>query len=231
MSFEIELASDSLEIPIEFTPRGLTGGSDQYYFHLENVPSVFFWRSGTNVWETYHTPDDTVNIIVEENIKETVQMCLFSILELIRPHYIYFPTTPPLKNNHPRIVLEGLGSEDVSIYINNLPYSSNYKGLLKTIYSVKNGAEEITFSTKNSMGLILGTQTYTIQSHPISELVADLDYNYVVNIEDLILFSRVYPSSSLFNWLAELADMNSDNIVDEKDFALLSNYFGYQFEP
>ncbi|MDD4028615.1 MAG: M20/M25/M40 family metallo-hydrolase [Caldisericia bacterium] len=116
----IQEASDTLDIPIEFTPGGLWSGSDQYYFHKNNVPCVFFWKSGTNVWETYHTPRDIPSLIIVENLQETLQICAYTTLSMIHPDFLFFPS-PPLEIVHSEYYLE-------SIHKNDFPLLSHYFG-------------------------------------------------------------------------------------------------------
>jgi hypothetical protein len=90
----IQEASDELGIPIEFIAGGLWSGSDQYFFHKNNVPCVFFWRSGKNVWDTYHTPKDVPTLIVKENLQEILQISTYTALSIIHPDNVSIPYHP-----------------------------------------------------------------------------------------------------------------------------------------
>lgn len=76
----IRFSAKRLDIPIQFQRESLWGGSDQYFFYQNNVPCVFFWRSGLHVWETYHTPQDVPELVQLENLKESLQLCIYTVL-------------------------------------------------------------------------------------------------------------------------------------------------------
>jgi hypothetical protein len=90
----IQEASSVLNIPLEFITGGLWSGSDQYFFHQNNVPCVFFWRSGKNVWDTYHTPKDIPALIVKENLQEILQISTYTTLSIIHPDVVTIPYDP-----------------------------------------------------------------------------------------------------------------------------------------
>lgn len=76
----IRFSANQFDIPIQFHRGSLWSGSDQYFFYQNNVPCVFFWRSGLYVWETYHTPQDVPELIQLENLKESLQLCIYTVL-------------------------------------------------------------------------------------------------------------------------------------------------------
>jgi hypothetical protein len=87
----IRFSADQFDIPIQFHPGSLWSGSDQYYFYQNNVPCVFFWRSGLQVWETYHTPQDVPELVQLKNLKETLQLCTYTVLLMTDASFSILP--------------------------------------------------------------------------------------------------------------------------------------------
>jgi hypothetical protein len=94
----IRFSADQFELPIQFHRGSLWGGSDQYYFYQNNVPCVFFWRSGLHVWETYHTPQDVPELIQLKNLKESLQLCTYTVLLMTNASLSISPI--PLLSQH-----------------------------------------------------------------------------------------------------------------------------------
>ncbi|WHY70137.1 M28 family peptidase [Fictibacillus enclensis] len=82
----------------ETIPYGKLGRSDHQPFHELGIPAALFIHSPVEPW--YHTPEDTLDKIDKEKLKQTAEIVAASTFQIVRPgpNYNQNPVEYPFEN-------------------------------------------------------------------------------------------------------------------------------------
>lgn len=228
----IENAADVLDKEVPISKSLMYGGSDQLYFAKNNVPSVFFIRSNPTGIGSYHTPQDTVDTVDANNLKEQTQLIIMIVSFYTYPKILVFDTTSDYwfheKSLHRRIQIKAKGSAGVTGKILDSFFSVPENGSLEKVVELKEGQNLIQIQILSQVGEIVLERLISISATIDPNLDGDLTYDKKVDLSDLLVFSKVFPSTQIKNSLEELCDINQDQVVDEKDFNILKKSYDYQ---
>lgn len=227
----INKASSSLKLKVPISKNLMFGGSDQYLFAEKNIPAVFFIRSNPTGIGDYHSPEDTPETVDPSNLEEQVKLITLIVSGYSKPDFLIFDTKsdswfsqPSL---HERILLKGKGTIGLSCKIQDTTLRVPENGIIEKLIFLKGGQNLITIQIFDKNHTIIFERILIIEASPIKELVADLNFDQQVDIQDLSLFSKQFEKDQVNFGYEELCDFNNDKKIDSKDFEILKNVYGY----
>ncbi|MDD4663576.1 MAG: M28 family peptidase [Caldisericia bacterium] len=229
----IKEAAEQTEVVTSFNAGLLRSGSDHVAFAIKKVPSVFFIRSNPTDIGGYHSETDVVATISQKNLEEQIKLTMGTVWIFAEADYFILDFSDSIWANrpilHPRIALKGVGSEGVYGTINEDSFKIDETGLLKYLVNLKSGEQVIHLEVLYEERLVYEKYVhYTADPEP--ELICDFDFNYSVNLDDFLFLTKQW-NKTANSIEKQLADVNVDSIVDEKDFALFNQSFGYTINP
>lgn len=229
----IEKSSEITEVETVIYPGLLRSGSDHVVFAMNKVPSVFFIRSNPTGIGGYHSEDDVISSISLENLEEQIKLVMGTVWLYVEADYFILDLSDPVWVDrpiyHPRVILKGVGSEGVFGTINQSQFQIDSTGLLQFLVALEPGDHVIHLEVLFKERLVYEKYIHYL-SDPKADLISDFNYDYAVNLEDSLLLAKQWnnPKDSIEK---QLADINSDSFVDEKDFSLFNQSFGYTINP
>jgi hypothetical protein len=229
----IKESAEQTEVVTSFNAGLLRSGSDHVAFAIKKVPSVFFIRSNPTGIGGYHSEEDVITSISQKNLEEQIKLTMGTGWIFAEADYFILDFSDSIWTNkpilHPRIALKGVGSEGVYGTINEDSFKIDETGLLKYLVNLKSGEQVIHLEVLFKERLVYEKYVH-YTAEPKAELISDFNFDYSVNLEDLLFLSKQWNSSD-HSIERQLADINVDSFVDEKDFALFNQSFGYTIIP
>lgn len=225
----IETCAEYLEQTIPIDSSLLYPGSDHYFFHVQKVPSVFFFKLNPTNIGGYHTLEDTIETIDPINLENCSQMvCLMvltlsesSLLDLsnfpfdekfIDPYFVWESKTTNFINN------------DLNLFLNDKPIKIMHDDTFQAFYPLQQGSNEIIITVKLKDSLVFRV-SYILQSNAEPWLRADFNQDKRVDVSDLILLARNFQRKAPLYQSLSLFDINGDEIINLEDYNQFLKYF------
>lgn len=227
----ITACTDFMEIDVPIDPSLLYPGSDHYFFHIKGVPSVFFFKENPTNIGGYHTLEDTMDSIDPENLEICSQLVCLMALTLSEPAFIDFDSFPKeTQLKDPFISWKGLGyrieENDLSIYIKESPLKIYSDGEIDLFYPLSLGNNEIVLEVRYQ-NQVIKQKKINIISTADPRLRADFDQDLDIDLSDLILLARNFGKKANLYQALSMFDLNQDQIVNDDDFVVFKEFFGY----
>jgi hypothetical protein len=231
---KIQSSSKVLKKTVPISKNLMYGGSDQLFFAQNKVPAVFFIRSNPSGIGDYHSPLDTLDTVDPKNLVEQAQLIIMVVSAYANPKTLIFDTKTDYwfheKSVHGRIILKAKGSSGISGTIQNQSFIIPEDGILQKVLQLTDGQNLIQIQIVNQAGESVLERMISITAKIDKKLDADFNFDKTINLDDLLIFSKYYPTEQVKTALEELCDLNQDQVIDEKDFILLKNSYDYKLE-
>jgi aminopeptidase YwaD len=218
---------------IVFRPEFLYPGSDHYPFHENDIPSVCFAKLTSTGYPEYHTTDDTIKIINPKSLEFFCQLISLMSLSYSKASYFDFSILQKEeKIQHPFIVWKDScfipDEGKLDIYINNQILFSDLKNKYDVYFPLVNGNNKLSLEVryKNRILTKYDSDIFCLSN---GKLRVDFNMDNKIDINDLIIFSKYLDVKAYKYQYISLFDLNSDQIVDNKDNLLFNEYFGYNY--
>lgn len=229
----IQESSNRTEVETVLNSNLLRGGSDHVAFVLQQVPSVFFIRSNPTGLGGYHSEDDVISSISLKNLEEQIKLVLGVVWIFADAEYFILDFTDHLWNidpiYHPRVPLRAVGSEAVHGTIDQVDFTIDSSGLLRHLVRLQPGEHVIHLEVLFESRLVYEKYIHYL-AEPKPELLCDFNYDYAVNFTDSLHLAKQWNNPD-HSYEKRLADVNEDSVVDETDFSLFNQSFGYTIKP
>lgn len=226
-----------LKIKVTFLPDLLYPGSDHYPFHERGIPSVCFARLPLPYgYPEYHKLSDTIDIISPKSLEVFCQIITMVTLSYSESTFFDFSGFPvESKGGHPYVLARAScfvpSDSTLNVTVNHqlMSLPSTEEGLkeLALFIPLSGGANEVLVEVKFKTRVWI-TKRIVILCSPILPLRADFNQDLRVDLADLQLLGRKLDSPAALYHPDSLYDLNQDQIINETDYQLFSEYFGYQ---
>jgi hypothetical protein len=226
-----------LKIKVKFLPDLLYPGSDHYPFHERGIPSVCFARLPLPYgYPEYHKLSDTIDIISPKSLEVFCQIITIATLSYSESTFFDFSGFPTeSKDGYPYVLARAScfipSDSTLSVTVNHqrLSFPSTGEGLkeLALFIPLSKGTNEVLIEIKFKSKVWI-TKRIVILCSPILPLRADFNQDLRVDITDLQLLGKKLDSPAALYLPDSLYDLNQDQIINEADYQLFSEYFGYQ---
>lgn len=230
----ITTASEKTGVKTIIYPNLLGGGSDHLQFVVNKVPSVFFLRSNPTGIGGYHDEKDTIKTISQKNLEEQIKLVLGTVWLFTEPSYFIVNLSDGILQKtpiyHPMAVLKGVGSEGIDGSINDVFFQIDQSGILNHLVILQSGEHVIQLKVHDRNNLVFEKFIH-YSSVAQSELASDFNFDYQVNLTDMLWFAKQWESTGKKSIERDLADINRDSFVNGDDFALFNQSFGYTINP
>lgn len=229
LSDNIKISSDCLEINVPINKRLLSSGSDHYFFHINKVPNVFFIRDNPTGIGGYHDTLDTVDTVDPTNLKETGDLVILITSIFANPYFVTFDDYywKEKVSIHERILFSGAKRGEMSLVLNGeeIPFEIER---FYSVFSLNNGDNVINIRVLIE-GKLCFEKIINIRCDLDENLICDFNFDFKVDLNDLIEFSRYYLEEVSPFELNQLFDINNDNFVNEADLSNFDSCFGYVY--
>lgn len=230
----IMVASEKTGVETILYPSLLRGGSDHLQFVINKVPAVFFLRSNPTGIGGYHTEKDTLDSISQKNLEEQIKLVLGTVWIFTKPSYFMLNLAEGILQNspifHPMAILNGVGSEGIHGFINEVSFEIDQTRLLQHLVLLQSGDHVIHVKVQDEDHLVYEKFIHYVSSTE-EELASDFNFDYQVNMDDMLWLAREWESVNAKSIEKALADINRDSFVNKEDFALFNQSFGYTIKP
>ncbi|MDD4663302.1 MAG: M28 family peptidase [Caldisericia bacterium] len=218
------------DLNIVFNANLLYPGSDHYPFHMNKVPSVFFFQDNPTDIGGYHTLKDTMDSISQEDLGSCGNIAILTTLILSDAIWMEInePKTLP---KHPRMKLTGtvFGLEDTSYILKIGDYellSDSYEPF-EAFLPLQSGDNTFEFLITTEEETVVKKFSYLLKAEVDQNLIADFNQDLTVNLKDLTLFARYYGMNAPSYQFRSQFDCNLDKIIDAADMKILNSVWGY----
>jgi aminopeptidase YwaD len=225
----INTCAEYLEQSIPIDSNLLYPGSDHYYFHFKKVPSVFFYKTNPSNIGGYHTLADTIDSIDPLNLEKCSQLVSLMVLTFSEVSFISFDTFPTEKEfANPYFFWDGYATNflnnELVISIKDSPIKIKYDDTFQVFYPLNKGSNHVIFQVKFN-NVLIREFDFVVFSIGENFLRADFNKDQKVNVVDLALLSRNFQKKAMLYQPLSLYDLNSDEIINQDDFALFEDLF------
>ncbi|MCE5223246.1 M28 family peptidase [bacterium] len=230
LSETIQESAAYQDLNIVFNANLLYPGSDHYPFHMNKVPSVFFFQDNPTDIGGYHTLKDTMDSISQEDLGRCGNIAILTTLILSDVIWMEIndPKTLP---NHPRMKLTGtvFGLEGTSyiLKIGDYKLSSDSDEPFEAYLPLQSGDNTFEFLLTTEEETVVKKFPYLLKAKVDQNLIADFNQDLSVNLKDLTLFARYYGMNAPSYQFRSQFDCNLDKIIDEADMNILNSVWGY----
>jgi len=223
----ITASNNCLKINTPFNKGLLRSGSDHLFFDNQKIPVVFFIRSNPTGIGGYHTTNDTIDSVDPKNLYET-GIIIFMITAIYsNPEFITFDQYYWQEGitYHPKIIISGYITDEIKVKINNNQIK-NKDNTFESIFNIENGDNLIEISVYKYEDLVY-ERTIKIKGIIDNRLKCDFNFDFNINLDDLIDFSFEFDKTVVPFSKDELYDIDSDGIINVNDLSFFNSNFGY----
>lgn len=222
----IEKSCQCLDISGMFSKNLLNSGSDHYFFHINKIPNVFFIRNNPTNIGGYHNTLDTLETVDPANLSEIGELVILTTSIFTSPYYIafenqYWMSKPSLHN---RILLSGSKDVNLKLIINEEEIHSD--GNFTKLLTLKDGDNIVSIKVFFKNELIF-EKMLNIKAEIDKNLICDFNFDFKVDLIDLVSFSKHYKEEVSWPNLSQIFDINNDMIINEIDLSEFDSCFGY----
>lgn len=223
----IKQSSDCLDINVPIVKNLLNAGSDHYFFHINNVPNVFFIRDNPTGIGGYHNTFDTPDTVDPTNLSETGELVILITSIFSSPYYVSFDNYywQGKISVHKRVFISGTKKKNLKLLINEEEISPNFKKFYK-IVSLKNGDNIINIKIFLESELIF-EKIINIKADVDEGLICDFNFDFKVDLTDLINFSKHYGEEVQEFNQTQIFDIDGNKLINEADLSKFDSCFGY----
>lgn len=227
LSDNIKISSDCLSLDVPIIKRLLNSGSDHYFFHINKIPSVFFIRDNPSGIGGYHNTYDTADTVDPANLKEMGDLIILITSTFSSPYFATFDRYywKEKTSVHERVLFNGIKRGEINLLLNGEEIPFELERFYK-VFSLKDGDNLISIKVlvqdKLSFEKIINIRC-TIDKN----LLCDFNFDFKVDLDDLIMFSLHYKEEVSPFEVNQLFDINNDKIINETDFSEFNSCFGY----
>jgi len=226
----VEESAKMLDIAISVDDSLLYPGSDHYPFHMNKIPSLFFFQDNPGKIGGYHTLKDTMDSIDPDNLEDCGVLAMLTALTYSQAIWMEF--LPPKQSpRHPKLKLTGTiySLDDNNLYISIGDYilpADPYEPF-EIWMPLQSGDNTVEFSLIDDEDQIFKRFSFHLQVDIDQNLIADFNQDFDVDIKDLTLLARYYGMSAPLYQFRSQFDCNLDQVINDQDLAILESVYGY----
>jgi hypothetical protein len=225
----VDACSEYLGQTVPIDSSLLYPGSDHYYFHVKQVPSVFFFKLNPTNIGGYHTLADTIESVDPVNLEKCSQLACLMVLTLSEASLINYHSFPEKKEfTNPYFLWESdtinFINNDLTLWINDKPIKIMHDDTFQIFYPLSEGSNKVRIQIKYLDYTVLEID-FSVMSTAKPFLRADFNMDQKVDVNDLVLIARNFQRKAPLYHPMSLYDLNSDEIINNDDFILFSEFF------
>lgn len=230
LSETIQESALYMNMDVTLTASLLYPGSDHYPFHMNKVPSVFFFQDNPSDIGGYHTLNDTMDSVDPNNLDRCGKLALLSAIVLGDAVWMELNIPNPVPH-HPKMRMTGtvFGLEDSDLMLEigdySLPTDSNNP--FEIVFPLQDGENQLDFKLVTDDKQVAKQFSYSIQAEVDENLIADFNQDEHIDVSDLALFSRYFGMDAPTYQFRCQFDCNLDQRIDEKDYQILESVWNY----
>ena len=230
LSETIQESADFMDLNIVLNASLLYPGSDHYPFHMNKVPSVFFFQDNPTDIGGYHTVEDTMDSISQEDLERCGQITALTTLVLSDAIWMEINEHLTLPR-HPRMKLTGtvFGLEDTDyiVRIGDYELPSDPYEPFEAYVPLQSGDNQIEFLLTTEDEVVVKKYIFLVKAEVDQNLIADFNQDFTVDLKDLALFARYYRLNAPSYHFRSQFDCNLDKMIDAADMNILNSVWGY----